>query len=53
MQRSPLVDGAAKLETMIAAVVKVSDVVLIPVQPSPYDIWAVSALWILSKRGRR
>jgi chromosome partitioning protein len=29
-----LVDGAAKLEAMIAAVVKVSDAVLIPVQPS-------------------
>lgn len=39
-----LIDGAAKLETLIAAVVKVSDAVLIPVQPSPYDIWAVSDL---------
>lgn len=44
-----LVDGAAKLEAMIAAVVKVSDVVLIPVQPSPYDIWAVSDLVDLIK----
>lgn len=39
-----LIDGAAKLETLIAAVVKVSDAVLIPVQPSPYDIWAVADL---------
>lgn len=39
-----LVDGAAKLEDMIAAAIKVSDIVLIPVQPSPYDIWAASDL---------
>lgn len=38
------IDGAAKLEGMIAAALKVSDAVLIPVQPSPYDIWAVSDL---------
>lgn len=39
-----LIDGAAKLEDMVAAAVKVSDCVLIPVQPSPYDIWAASEL---------
>lgn len=38
------IDGAAKLEGMIAAAVRVSDMVLIPVQPSPYDIWAASDL---------
>lgn len=38
------VDGAAKLEGMIAAAVKISDVVLIPVQPSPYDIWSAGDL---------
>src|SRR3954464_4436937 len=38
------IDGAAKLEGMIAAAVKVSDAVLIPVQPSPYDLWAASDL---------
>jgi chromosome partitioning protein len=38
------IDGAAKLEGMIAAAVKVSDAILIPVQPSPYDIWAASDL---------
>lgn len=43
------VDGAAKLEAMIAALVKVSDAVLILVQPSPYDIWAVSDLVDLIK----
>lgn len=44
-----LIDGAAKLEGMIAAAVKVSDSVLIPVQPSPYDIWAASDLVDLIK----
>mgnify|MGYP001795347270 CR=1 FL=1 len=39
-----VIDGAAKLEDMIAAAIKVSDLVLIPVQPSPYDIWAASDL---------
>jgi len=39
-----VIDGAAKLEDMIAAAIKVSDFVLIPVQPSPYDIWAASDL---------
>jgi len=39
-----LIDGAAKLEDMIAAAIKASDVILIPVQPSPYDLWAVSDL---------
>jgi chromosome partitioning protein len=39
-----VIDGAAKLEDMIAAAIKASDFVLIPVQPSPYDLWAVSDL---------
>ncbi len=39
-----VIDGAAKLEDMLAACIKVSDLVLIPVQPSPYDIWAASDL---------
>jgi len=39
-----LIDGAAKVEDMIVACIKVSDFVLIPVQPSPYVIWAASDL---------
>ena len=39
-----VIDGAAKLESMLAAAIKASDVVLIPVQPSPYDIWATADL---------
>jgi len=44
-----VIDGAAKLEDMIAAAVKISDAVLIPVQPSPYDIWAAADLVDLIK----
>jgi chromosome partitioning protein len=44
-----LIDGAAKLEGMIAAALKVADSVIIPVQPSPYDIWAVADLVDLIK----
>lgn len=39
-----IVDGAAKLEDMIAASIKISDFVFIPVTPSPYDLWAASDL---------
>ena len=39
-----VVDGAAKLEDMIAASIKVAHFVFIPVTPSPYDLWAASDL---------
>lgn len=39
-----VIDGAAKLEKMIASAVKASDLVLIPIQPSPLDIWACDSL---------
>lgn len=39
-----VIDGAAKLENMIAAAIRASDLILIPVQPSPYDVWATSDL---------
>lgn len=39
-----VIDGTAKIESMIASTIKASDFVLIPVQPSPYDLWAVSDL---------
>ena len=39
-----VIDGAAKLEDIIPAAIKAADFVLIPVQPSPYDIWAASDL---------
>lgn len=39
-----IIDGAAKLEKMIASAVKAADLVIIPVQPSPLDIWACDSL---------
>jgi chromosome partitioning protein len=39
-----VIDGAAKAETMSAAAIRASDLVLIPVQPSPLDIWGASDL---------
>ena len=35
-----LIDGAPQLVSMSIAAIKCADIVLIPVQPSPYDIWA-------------
>jgi chromosome partitioning protein len=39
-----VIDGAPQVVKMSAAAVKAADIVLIPVQPSPYDIWACGDL---------
>jgi chromosome partitioning protein len=39
-----LIDGAPQLAEMAVAAIKCANVVLIPVQPSPYDIWAAEEL---------
>ena len=39
-----VIDGAPQIARLAAAAVKAADVVLIPVQPSPYDIWAAADL---------
>lgn len=39
-----VVDGAPQLKELAAATIKASDRILIPVQPSPYDIWATADL---------
>ena len=44
-----LIDGAARLENMVASALKAADFVLIPVQPSGYDLWAVTDLVDLLK----
>jgi chromosome partitioning protein len=36
-----VIDGGAHLQTIHAAIIKSADLVLIPVQPSPADIWTV------------
>lgn len=39
-----IIDGAPQIAKMSAAAVKAADLVIIPVQPSPYDIWACADL---------
>jgi chromosome partitioning protein len=39
-----IVDGAPSVDQLAAEAIKSSDLVLIPVQPSPYDIWAVATI---------
>ena len=39
-----IIDGAPQIAKLAAAAVKASDIVLIPVQPSPYDVWSASDL---------
>ena len=35
-----VIDGAAHLKVLDAAIIQYSDVLLIPIQPSPVDVWA-------------
>jgi len=39
-----IIDGAPQIAQLSAVAIKAADLVLIPVQPSPYDVWAVSDL---------
>jgi len=39
-----VIDGAPQVAKLNAAAVRASDLVLIPVQPSPYDVWACADL---------
>lgn len=39
-----IVDGAPQIRELAIAAIKTADVVLIPVQPSPFDIWATNDL---------
>lgn len=39
-----VIDGAPQIAEMAVAAIKCADVVLIPVQPSPYDVWACADL---------
>ena len=44
-----VIDGAPQLKELAASAIRVSDAILIPVQPSPYDIWATADLVELIK----
>jgi len=39
-----IIDGAPSIAKLSTAAVKTADFVLIPVQPSPWDVWATAAL---------
>lgn len=39
-----VIDGAPQVAKLSAAAVKAADIIIIPVQPSPYDIWACADL---------
>lgn len=45
-----VIDGAPQLTELAASAIAAADLVLIPVQPSPYDIWATSDLVDLVKQ---
>lgn len=47
-----IIDGAPQLSLMAAATLKCSDLVIIPVQPSPWDIWAAEEIIRLAKSRR-
>lgn len=44
-----IIDGSPRMEELAVAGMKAADLVLIPVQPSPYDIWAAESLVTLVK----
>lgn len=44
-----VIDGIPQVSELSAAAIKVADLVIIPVQPSPYDIWACGDLVQLVK----
>lgn len=37
-----IIDGIPRISPLTISAIKCSDIILIPVQPSPYDIWATS-----------
>jgi len=39
-----VIDGAPRSSELMAAAIAVADLIIIPVQPSPYDIWACESL---------
>lgn len=39
-----IIDGAPRSEKLASAAIKSADIILIPVTPSPYDVWACSDL---------
>lgn len=48
-----LIDGAPRVNDLARAAILASDVVLIPVQPSPYDVWAATDTVQLIREARQ
>lgn len=48
-----IIDGAPQLTEMAISSIKCADLIIIPVQPSPYDIWASSDLVDIIKQRRQ
>jgi chromosome partitioning protein len=44
-----IIDGSPSLQDMAISAIKCSDLIIIPVTPSPYDVWATSELVELIK----
>ena len=44
-----VIDGAPQVRELATAAIKIANLILIPVQPSPYDVWATSDLVELVK----
>jgi chromosome partitioning protein len=45
-----IIDGAPQAHNLTVAAIKAADIILIPVQPSPYDIWGTSDVVDLVKQ---
>ncbi len=45
-----VIDGAPQAADLAVSAIKAADLILIPVQPSPYDIWATADLVDLVKQ---
>lgn len=45
-----VIDGAPQAADLAASAIKAADAILIPVQPSPYDVWATADLVDLIKQ---
>lgn len=48
-----IIDGKADLQAMHAAIIRAADLVLIPVQPSPADVWPAEGIVELIKARRQ
>lgn len=47
-----IIDGPAKDDDVSASAIMASDLVIIPVQPSPYDVWSCEQMVKLINRGK-